>query len=230
MRGAFVLRLKAETETAKGNFAGWIEEVDTGKELCFRSTPELLNFLAQRFDAANSPAPAEAAHSRERDATTTTSKPRRDEPMNANVLAPEAQNVATAKAKIGRVFEAIVESWNRHDMATYAAQFTTNADFVNVIGMRWRGTQEIEARHVDLHRTIFRNSKLRGLDRSVRFLRPNLAVAHQRWEMTGHEGLPGWQLPEARQGIMTCVLVEEAGQWRIEALQNTDILPLQMPK
>ena len=72
-----MLRLKAETETAKGNFAGWIEEVDTGNELCFRSTPELLNFLAQRFDEANSAVPAAAAQDHKQDATTT-SKPRRD--------------------------------------------------------------------------------------------------------------------------------------------------------
>jgi len=51
MRGAFVLRLGRETEPAQGRFEGWVEEVDSGQELRFRSTEELLSFLGQRFDA-----------------------------------------------------------------------------------------------------------------------------------------------------------------------------------
>jgi len=52
MREAFVLRLAAETEPSKRHFEGWIEEVDTGEELRFRSTEELLSFLCQRFQVA----------------------------------------------------------------------------------------------------------------------------------------------------------------------------------
>jgi len=56
---------------------------------------------------------------------------------------------ADAKAQIANVVAALVDSWNRHDMATYAAQFTENADFVNVLGMHYGGRPEIEARHAD---------------------------------------------------------------------------------
>src|SRR5258708_7310481 len=51
MRGAFVVRLAAETEPARGRFEGWVEEVDSGSELKFRSAEELLRFLGQRFEA-----------------------------------------------------------------------------------------------------------------------------------------------------------------------------------
>jgi len=50
MKQAFVLQLGSETETARLHFAGFIEEVDTGRELRFRSTNELLEFLRQCFD------------------------------------------------------------------------------------------------------------------------------------------------------------------------------------
>jgi hypothetical protein len=50
MRGAFVLTLASETRPTQGRFEGWIEEVDTGRELRFRSTEELLAFLARCFD------------------------------------------------------------------------------------------------------------------------------------------------------------------------------------
>ncbi len=52
MRSAFVLRLGPETKPSEGVFAGWIEEVDTGRELRFRSTEELLAFLGLCYDIA----------------------------------------------------------------------------------------------------------------------------------------------------------------------------------
>ena len=50
MRQAFVLQLGADTDPARQRFAGVIEEVDTGRELRFKSTDELLAFLAQCFE------------------------------------------------------------------------------------------------------------------------------------------------------------------------------------
>jgi hypothetical protein len=51
MRGAFVIRLGRETNPPKGHFEGSIEEVDSGKELKFQSSTELLRFLGERFQA-----------------------------------------------------------------------------------------------------------------------------------------------------------------------------------
>jgi len=50
MRQAFVLQLGSGTNTARRHFEGFIEEVDTGHELRFRSTDELLEFLGRCFD------------------------------------------------------------------------------------------------------------------------------------------------------------------------------------
>ncbi|HSQ20179.1 MAG TPA: hypothetical protein VLR92_07380 [Blastocatellia bacterium] len=50
MRQAFVLKLGTGTEGAKHHFEGTIEEVDTGRELRFKATEELLEFLAERFE------------------------------------------------------------------------------------------------------------------------------------------------------------------------------------
>ena len=102
-----------------------------------------------------------------------------------------AEPSADAKSQIANLIDVLSESWNRHDMATYAAQFTEDADFVNVIGMHWRGRPEIEARHADVHGTIFRNSTLRTFDNSLRLLGPGIVLAHIKWEMTGHESPQG---------------------------------------
>jgi hypothetical protein len=52
MRGAFVVRLGSQTDYARGQFEGSVEEVDTGNRLKFRSTEELLRFLGQSFEEA----------------------------------------------------------------------------------------------------------------------------------------------------------------------------------
>jgi uncharacterized protein (TIGR02246 family) len=131
---------------------------------------------------------------------------------------------------IETVISAVVEAWNRHDMKAYAAQFTEDADFVNVLGMHFRGRPQIEAVHVDLHRTIFRNSNLRAASTTVRPVNEQVALAHVAWEMTGADGLPGWNVPELRKGMMSLVLVRTGDRWLITAAQNTDAVPLDLPK
>ena len=46
-----MVRLGPKTKPSEGRFEGWVEEVDTGKELRFRSRDELLKFLGERFQA-----------------------------------------------------------------------------------------------------------------------------------------------------------------------------------
>ena len=53
MRGVFVIRLGPETKPGQLLFEGRVEEVDSFEELRFYSTDQLLNFLAERFEAAN---------------------------------------------------------------------------------------------------------------------------------------------------------------------------------
>jgi len=138
-------------------------------------------------------------------------------------------NTPTATG-VDTVVSAVVEAWNRHDMKAYSAQFTEDADFVNVVGMHFRGRPQIEAVHVDLHRTIFRNSNLRAVSTTVSRVNDQVALAHVAWEMTGAEGLPGWNVPELRKGMMSLVLVRSGDRWLITAAHNTDAVPLELPK
>ncbi len=50
MQAAFLIRLGRDTKPAEGRFEGWVEEVDSGEELRFRSSEELLRFLGRRFE------------------------------------------------------------------------------------------------------------------------------------------------------------------------------------
>ncbi len=58
VRSAFVVRLGPRTKPSEERFEGWIEEVDSGKDLRFRSKEELLDFLGLRFQARLADEPA----------------------------------------------------------------------------------------------------------------------------------------------------------------------------
>ena len=46
MRRAFVLKVAPDSDFVAGTVEGWVEDVDSGRELKFRSVPQLLEFLS----------------------------------------------------------------------------------------------------------------------------------------------------------------------------------------
>jgi uncharacterized protein (TIGR02246 family) len=130
------------------------------------------------------------------------------------------------KAEIRNVETQQEEAWNRHDPKAYANLFMEDGDCVNVVGWWWKGRTEIEKKLTDAYAFVFRESALTIKDVDVRFLGPDLAVAHVRWTMVGARTPRG--IPEPQQGIQTQVLQKQAGKWLIAAFQNTNALP-EMP-
>jgi uncharacterized protein (TIGR02246 family) len=116
-------------------------------------------------------------------------------------------------------------AWNRHDGPALAALFTEDGDFVNVIGRWAQGRAAIAAVLNRNHPTIFRESHLAQTNVTIRSPRPEVAIVHARWNLSGERGQQDEVLPP-RQGIITLLLTKEPGGWRIAAFQNTDILAL----
>ena len=114
------------------------------------------------------------------------------------------------------------DAWNRHDMDAMAKLFATDADFVNVIGMRWVGREEIKKAHAASHATLFKTSTLKIGESTIRFLKPDVATARSVWTLSGLSSADG-QVAATRTGILTDVLVRTDGNWLIVLTQNTDI-------
>jgi uncharacterized protein (TIGR02246 family) len=134
------------------------------------------------------------------------------------------EGVASA---VTRMAEQFVSIWNTHDMGCLADIYADDADFVNVIGMRWNGASEIARMHVALHESRMRQTTLHSDGMTVRVLAPSVAVVHDTWVLTGDPGAPGWKVGEQRRGILVHVLkLDGAGKWHIAASQNTDIQDL----
>jgi uncharacterized protein (TIGR02246 family) len=118
------------------------------------------------------------------------------------------------------------EAWNRHDAKAYANLFTEDGDCVNVVGWWWKGRAEIEKKLTAAYAFVFAQSVLTIGDVDIRFLSPDMAVAHVRWTMTGAR--TPHALPKPEQGIQTQVLQKSGGNWLIAVFQNTNSIP-EMP-
>jgi len=146
----------------------------------------------------------------------------------AAVAAPRSHGAAQDRdeSEIRAVQARQAEAWNRHDATAYADLFEEDGDVVNVVGWWWAGRAEIESKLTAAFAQVFRESTLTITQTEVRFLGPDIAVAHVRWTMTGARTTP--PIPEPRAGIQTQVLRKTAGRWRISAFQNTNAVP-EMP-
>jgi uncharacterized protein (TIGR02246 family) len=128
-----------------------------------------------------------------------------------------------ATVEVRRVIDAFADDWNHHDMVALAALFAADAEFVNVVGIWWRGRAEIQAAHELTHSNIFKSSRLRLLETQVRVPVEGIAIARSRWRLEGHVGPDGSSLPP-RTGVLLSVLQHKAGNWLIIDTQNTDII------
>lgn len=135
-------------------------------------------------------------------------------------MTTQTRAATSALGTVDSVLHAMVSTWNHHDIKAMAELFTEDADFVNVLGMRFRSRDEIEMAHADLHKERFAQTEIRQLESSVKYLSSDVALAHVRWEMTGDRATNG----KIRRGTMTHVLVRKGGRWYLRATQNTDIV------
>jgi len=114
-------------------------------------------------------------------------------------------------------------AWNRHDAAAYAALFTEDGDVVNVVVWWWKGRAEIASRLMGAFAYTFGESTLTITGVDVRFLAPDVAIAHVRWTMAGQRMPPG--MPDPGRGIQLQVLTRHDGRWLIASFQNTNSIP-----
>jgi uncharacterized protein (TIGR02246 family) len=148
----------------------------------------------------------------------------------ALALAPQAAPSLAADASpddaaIRALEQQQADTWNRHDAHAYVQLFTDDADVVNVLGWWWRGRPTLEARLAQAFSFVFKDSRLTITEVTIRYLTPDIAVAHVRWTMTGAKSPDGSTANIPQQGIQTQVLRKQDGVWRIIVFQNTNSVP-----
>ena len=121
---------------------------------------------------------------------------------------------------VNAVISATTKAFNRHDARAWAQLSTPDARLVTVRGESMRGSAEIENGLQSIFKARARNATLRTLDVTVKFIRPDVALAHVTNEMSGVVAPDGTAMPP-HQELSIRVLVKDGGVWRIAAFHNT---------
>jgi uncharacterized protein (TIGR02246 family) len=123
--------------------------------------------------------------------------------------------VTGARAQSGpqEAVSGLMSSWNAKDAHAFASRFVEDATFVNVNGTLWIGNKVIEERLGNA--AAFKSSHAEIKPESVRFLRPDIALVHASWTITGDP-----RAPQPRSYLMTMVVSKRNGHWLIAAAQN----------
>jgi uncharacterized protein (TIGR02246 family) len=121
---------------------------------------------------------------------------------------------------IKAVIAATTEAFSRHDAKAWVKFCTPDAQLVTVRGESMNGVGEIEKGLTTIFQTRGRHVKLETLAVAVRFIRPDVALAHVTNRLSGLVGPEGQTLP-SHQELSIRVLVKDQGAWRITAFHNT---------
>ena len=115
-------------------------------------------------------------------------------------------------------------AWNRHDMGTLAELFTDDADWINIVGMHWRGKAAIVKAHDVYHRTIFQKMEIGATDIGIRAITSDVAAAVIALK-AGEYTTPNGRQQNATLDRLSLILVNQNGKWRIAHGHNTVVDP-----
>ena len=133
-----------------------------------------------------------------------------------SVLAANSRGGPEAARQIVASLEA---AWNQHDMQAYGALFHDDAEWINVVGMYWRGKPQIVKAHTVFHEKIFKTCQLEGKELSVREVTPDAVVAvwaHVQDPYT----TPSGSIQEKTLNRLTLVITQRDGKWLISQGHN----------
>ena len=111
----------------------------------------------------------------------------------------------------------LCEAWNKGDGKELAALYAEDGDHVPADGRPVRGRASLEAWFTqEFSSGVYRGTTVVVNTRSVRFLKPRVAVVDASW------GLSGGPLLSTKKGLMTVVAVsgETDEVWRIAAMRT----------
>lgn len=140
-----------------------------------------------------------------------------------NAAEAEKKIPAEDEKAIRQIVDTLESAWNALDAKTTASVFSDDAEFINVVGMQWRGKAAIEKAHAVYFELLFKNCKLHTDEVTIRPLGPEHAIA--TWVCTQDTfTTPSGSVVPKHQNRLTLVVVKGAKDgWKIVQGQNTRI-------
>ncbi len=146
-------------------------------------------------------------------------------PKRADTPAAGAGVLARADdLEIRKVVVTVEEAWNAHDMGAFGKLLRADAEWVNIVGMHWRGRDAVVAAHAAFHETMFKNHRVKTDSIETRPLGRDSAIAVVTTTNDAFTTPAGQVMPKA-QNRQTYVLAKGPEGWRIAHAQNVVVNP-----
>lgn len=138
---------------------------------------------------------------------------------------PLQTKLAEADAtQIRAALKGMDDAWNGHDMKAFVSYMTDDVEWVNVVGMWWKGKAQVYQAHEAFHRTIFKTRQLHEPEKvELRLVAPEtvlvtiVALADGFTTPSGHTEGPS-------RNVLTEVFVHRDGRWLLTQGHNTTIV------
>lgn len=119
----------------------------------------------------------------------------------------------------------MVSDWNTHEFQNMDSYMTDDVEWVNIVGMWWKGRAEVKAAHQGNFGAFFKGVPFTEKSLKTRFLTKDVAVAtliSNVGEFFPPDGIDhGNNKMPASDDILTLVFVKKNGKWLIASGQNT---------
>ena len=128
--------------------------------------------------------------------------------------APNAADEVAIRALVQKS----IEGWNKGSGEAFAAQFAEDSDFVVGNGMHLKGRKQNASNHQQIFDTFYKGTRLLLQVKSVRFLRPDVALVHTDSRILKPGESDASPEPVAIQAWM---LSKHDNEWLVDAFHNT---------
>ena len=138
--------------------------------------------------------------------------------------ASQVPNEAPLRDSIGR----LAVAWNAGDGNQWAGEFWNDGSLINILGVVFPNAGAVATVTNQILAGPFKGSTFTPAVRRIRFIGTSAAIVDTDVSVTNFRGLPPGAVA-TKPGLLltrlTSVFENRGGVWRIEAAQNTSVLP-----
>jgi len=117
---------------------------------------------------------------------------------------------------------AIEDSWNTHDMKVFASVLREDAEWINVVGMHWKGRDAVVKAHAIFHEIMFKDCRLKTDSIEARSLGNDHAIAVVTTTQDAYTTPSGQVIPKG-QTKLSLVMAKTPAGWRVVHAENVRV-------
>ena len=115
------------------------------------------------------------------------------------------------------------DAWNRHDMTAFVSFAAEDVEWVNIVGMWWKGKEQVYTALDAFHKKMFKDRQVHEPQSTqLRLIAPNCVAVNFIQTIDGFTS-PSGRVQAAGRSVLTEVFVKRNGKWLLVQAQNTTI-------